>query len=189
MFSLKPFFRARLFKVALASFVALALYIVGLHATDNFHEVLPNELYRSGQLEEGELAAYTKKYGMKSVLNLRGNNTGSPWYDIETREAKSLGLLHIDFRMSAKRGLTSGQAADLVQIMKLAPKPILIHCQGGSDRTGLASALYISSVASDIKTMPDEQLSIFYGHLPSFGNDQMCKTFDAIKSSLNQQRS
>jgi protein tyrosine/serine phosphatase len=39
------------------------------------------------------------------------------------------------------------EAARLVAVLCQAPKPILIHCEGGADRSGLASEIYLSQVA------------------------------------------
>jgi hypothetical protein len=50
--------------------------------------------------------------------------------------------------------------------MSTLPKPMLIHCWGGADRTGLASALYLYGVKHQGSDQAAEQLSWRYGHLP-----------------------
>lgn len=186
LFTLLRFvFKSKLFRLSAVGTVILALYIGGLHLNDNFHEVIPDELYRSGQLEDGELTEIAKKYGIKSVLNLRGDNTGSSWYDNEVIEAKQNGVSHLNFRMSSKRELTSGQVSELIAMMRNAPKPMLIHCQGGADRSGLATALYMDAIS---KAEPDEaekHLSLLYGHFPSLGTDKMCLTYNSTKMSIS----
>jgi protein tyrosine/serine phosphatase len=62
--------------------------------------------------------------------------------------------------------LTEAQAAELVQLMRDAPKPVLIHCQGGADRTGLASALYLAAIEKRSESAAKGQMSIIYGHIP-----------------------
>ena len=57
------------------------------------------------------------------------------------------------------------QVNQLVAIMRDAPKPILIHCKAGADRTGLATALYLSRVALLSEKEAESQLSIRYGHV------------------------
>ena len=59
-----------------------------------------------------------------------------------------LGIAHYDFAMSARRELSAAQAEALIALMRAAPKPVLIHCEGGADRAGLAAALLSSAVAS-----------------------------------------
>ncbi|MFD2031462.1 tyrosine-protein phosphatase [Ancylobacter dichloromethanicus] len=49
--------------------------------------------------------------------------------------------------------------------MKDAKKPILIHCQAGADRSGLASALYLAAIKKNsAEAEAEAQLSIRYGH-------------------------
>jgi len=96
------------------------------------------EVYRSAQLSPVEISTFAKAYGIKTIINLRGANPGKAWYDGEVAEARELGVAHLDFRMSARRELTATQAAELVALMKQAEKPLLIHCQAGADRSGLA---------------------------------------------------
>lgn len=182
-------FKSRILRLGAASAVVLAMYIGGLHLNDNFHEVLPDKLYRSGQLEPGELTEVSQKYGIKSVLNLRGDNTGADWYDNEVAEAHASGVKHLNFRMSAKRELTSSQTMELIAIMRDAPKPLLIHCQGGADRSGLAAALYMSAINKSEPSKADTQLSLFYGHLPSLGTDKMCMTLETAKPFINEEKS
>lgn len=147
-----------------------ALIATGFYAhmlwTTNFHPVIAGEVYRSSQPSASTIAELQKQYGIKTIINLRGNNTGHAWYDSEVAQAKELNIDHIDFRMSSAHELTQAQAAQLVEIMRDAPKPLLIHCQAGSDRTGLASALYLAAIAKTGEATAESQMSIIYGHLP-----------------------
>lgn len=163
-----------------------ALYLGVLQLTGNFHETIPGELYRSAQLRPGELAHYTQEYHIRSVLNLRGDNTNAPWYDTEVAEAKALGVKHLDFRMSAGRELTKDQAIELMAMMRDAPKPLLIHCRSGADRTGLAAALYMAGVAKRSEWASELQLWPIYGHLPlSFISAfAMNRTFESLEPYL-----
>jgi protein tyrosine/serine phosphatase len=173
--------------------VGLALtagaYFGTLELRDNFRVVVPDKLFRSGQLEEGELAALAWKHGIKTIINLRGENLNKNWYQNEVREAEFSGVKHIDFKMNSGRELTKKQTAELIQIMRDAPKPLLIHCQGGSDRSGLAAALYMAAVERKPKKEAEQQLSLIYGHLPSFGKDKMCTTFDKLDPSTTMEGS
>ena len=124
--------------------------------------------------------------GIRTIINLRGDNSGHHWYDTEIAEAKALNIGHIDFHMSSARELTQAQAAQLVEIMRNAPKPILIHCQAGADRTGLASALYLAAIAKTNEATAEGQMSIIYGHLPfSFTRAYaMDRTFEKLEPWL-----
>src|SRR5207237_10080268 len=103
-------------------------------------------------------------YQIKSVLNLRGAHAGQPWYDEEIAAAGELGLAHFDYPLSAKRFVTSQQIDDILDIMRQAPKPLLIHCKSGADRTGLVAALY--RFAETGAAAADGELSLLYGHFP-----------------------
>jgi|SRR5665213_758163 len=147
--------------------VLLAIgYAAVLRLTGNFHTVVSGQLYRSGQLTPAQIAQYARKYGIKTIINLRGGDYRGEWYNDELAEAHWLGIAHFDFPMSARRELTVPQARRLIVLMKAARKPILIHCQAGSDRSGLAAALYLAALTGAGQSIAREQLSIRFGHIP-----------------------
>ncbi|ASP86638.1 protein tyrosine/serine phosphatase (plasmid) [Sinorhizobium meliloti] len=57
------------------------------------------------------------------------------------------------------------QARQLIALLQTVPKPIIIHCQAGADRTGLASMLYIQQIAGTDEEISERQLSVRYGHI------------------------
>jgi protein tyrosine/serine phosphatase len=132
----------------------------------NFHAVEAGILYRSAQPDRDDLAAAARQHGIKAVLNLRGRNPGSPWYDEEIAASRELGLAHYDYSLSAKRVVTHQQVAEILEIVRQAPKPLLIHCKSGSDRAGLVSALYRFALAGATADDADRELSLIYGHFP-----------------------
>ncbi|MEF0943178.1 dual specificity protein phosphatase family protein [Rhizobium sp. BR 362] len=180
----------RIGRGVLFAFTPFALIAGGFYAhmlwTTNFHSVIAGEVYRSSQPSPATIAELQKQYGIKTIINLRGDNSGRSWYDHEVAQAKELNINHIDFRMSSGRELTQQQAAQLVEIMRDAPKPLLIHCQAGADRTGLASALYLAAIAKTGEAAAESQMSIIYGHLPlSFTHAYaMDRTFEKLEPWL-----
>lgn len=48
--------------------------------------------------------------------------------------------------------------------MRSLPKPMLIRCRHGSDRTGLATALYLAALTGASETGAEDQLSSRFGH-------------------------
>lgn len=149
---------------ALLALAALALHLTVLHARGNLHEVISGELYRSAQPGEGDLGAIVRRYGIASVLNLRGAAPGQAWYETERAEAERLGLVHADFAMSASRAIGQEEAERLIDLMRDMPKPLLVHCRHGADRTGLAVALYLAAIAGAGERAAEAALSIRYGH-------------------------
>jgi protein tyrosine/serine phosphatase len=75
--------------------------------------------------------------------------------------------------------------------MRDAPKPILIHCRSGADRTGLASALYLAAIAKTNEKTAEGQMSIFYGHLGlpimsrAFAMDRTFEMMEPLLGFLN----
>jgi protein tyrosine/serine phosphatase len=139
-------------------------------AGGNFHEVEAGRYYRSAQLDASDLDQAIKKYGIRSVLNLRGENRGNPWYDSEVATTRKDGVPHLDYRISARRPVTVVQMREIVAILREAPKPILVHCQQGADRTGLVSALYLLSRGADAAVAEQELSLLRYGHFPYLGS-------------------
>jgi len=77
----------------------------------------------------------------------------------------------------------------LIALLRSAPKPVLIHCKQGSDRTGLASALYLAALAKAGEPVSEEQLSVRYGHIaiPLVGTYEMDRSFEAMEPRLGFQ--
>jgi protein tyrosine/serine phosphatase len=55
---------------------------------------------------------------------------------------------------------------EIIRTLREAPKPVLIHCQAGSDRTGLVSALYCLTLKGETAAQADWELSVWYGQIP-----------------------
>lgn len=133
----------------------------------NFHTVEPHVVYRSAQLSGQDLHKVVVTHGIKTVLSLRGPNTGEPWYDEEMRTVRADGIKHLDVRLSAYREVSVEQMDEIIKLIDEAPKPILIHCESGADRTGLVSALYRLSRGQSL-AVAEQELSPRYGHFTLF---------------------
>ena len=147
--------------------------------------MVPGELYRSAQPTAALIAEYQEKYSIKTIINLRGDNTGSDWYDAEVDEAKKLGIAHVDFRMSSRRMMTADQFSQIIDVLQKAEKPVLIHCNSGSDRSGLVAALYVAAIAKLGEEAAESQISFRYGHIPlsitsAYAMDRSFETFEAV---------
>lgn len=157
--------RSRIACAFLLVALTAGLYALALQLYGNFHTVIAGELYRSAQPSAQDIHAYAARYGIKSIINLRGDNTGTPWYDKEIAASKKLGIAHFNFSMSARRELSQPRAESLIALLREAPKPVLVHCTSGSDRSGLASALFLAAIAQKGEFAAEGQLSFRFGHV------------------------
>ena len=147
--------------------VVLALSWVGYFKIyGNFHKV-EDDLYRSAQLYSFNLPYYIQKYHIRSIINLRGASK-EDWYKDEIRISKDNNVIHYDFGLPDRKVIPRKKMEALVKLMKKAPKPLLVHCKAGADRTSLASALYLYAIKHDPNA--DRAISIIYGHFPWLGS-------------------
>ncbi|MBS1161326.1 MAG: Protein tyrosine/serine phosphatase [Proteobacteria bacterium] len=175
-------------KLLLAGVGALLIVVGGfygyLQVSNNFHEVEAGRYYRSAQLSPQELASAIERYGIRSVLNLRGPNAGKPWYDEEIAVTTGAGVRQLDYPISARQPVSLQQIAEIQALIAQAPKPLLVHCWDGADRTGLITAIYRLSQGAGAATA-EEELSIRYGHFPYLGakSRAMDDSFNAYLAS------
>ncbi|PWL19407.1 protein tyrosine phosphatase [Falsochrobactrum shanghaiense] len=175
--------------LALALLIAASVpggYLVAMQYKGNIHAIIAGEAYRSNQLDPVRITYMHNQHGIRSIINLRGAEPGSEWYDDEIATAKALGIQHIDFEMSASKQLSPERTQQLIAVMRNAQKPVLIHCKSGSDRTGLAAALYVAAIGRGSERRAERQLSIAYGHfgLPFSPTYAMERTFESVEAEL-----
>ena len=107
---------------------------------DHWDVVKPGILYRSGQLNADQLAAAVKRYGLRTVVNFQ-----VPGARVEAERAAGA-RLGVDFMNLPMPGDGFGQEAQFREVLKAcddpARRPVLVHCAGGTCRTGAAVALY-----------------------------------------------
>jgi len=157
----------RFFKYIFIFLIPLALvWVIYFLIYGNFHKV-DKDVYRSAQLFSFNMPYYIKNNNIKSILNLRGDDT-KDWYTDEIKFARDNNITHYDFSIVPRRDTSQEDMKKIVEIIKNAPKPILIHCKMGADRTSLAVALYLHAIKND----PDASsaISILYGHFPWLGS-------------------
>ena len=121
----------------------------------NLYRVAPG-IYRSAQ-PDGEEFRTLYRAGLKSVLNLRAHHS-------DRERIGNLPLTLCELPMNAG-SLTMKDLFMALVILRDAPKPVLIHCWHGSDRTGAVVAAYRIvfqglSVESALNELKDRR----YGH-------------------------
>ncbi|MFQ5846590.1 MAG: dual specificity protein phosphatase family protein [Candidatus Methylomirabilales bacterium] len=151
----------------------------------NFHPITPGVAYRSAQLDRDELEYYITTYNIKSILNLRGKKAGAPWYVDEMKVSRKYHVRHYDLSLSASREPSKRQEHKLLEIFKNAPRPILIHCKAGADRSGLVAAMWKVVVDKRSKSEAENRLSVLYGHFPIGDTSAMDHFFEKWRPELN----
>jgi hypothetical protein len=158
---------ARVRKWALRSLFAatipVATFLAWNAASGNFGTVVPGEVYRSAQMSAGGLSRTVRDHKVKTVLNLRGKNVASAWYRGEREAALGLGATQVDVAMSSCVWMSRTQLRTLVDVLQTCEKPVLMHCQWGAERTGLASAFAV--LLREGSTLDDARAQFSAGYL------------------------
>lgn len=178
--------RVRLLRIAIA-LAAFSVAAVAAFPTfflrNNFAEVDPGRVYRSAQ-PRGDLdrLIIERRYG--SILNLRGGSWIDPWYRAEVHAARRHSVDFYDMHMLATRRPSRRELLTLLDLFGRCRYPLLIHCKSGSDRTGLASALYLLAAGKATPSTALDAFSIRHGHVPFGGTERLHEPFREYASWL-----
>lgn len=121
----------------------LAVPVIHYFPMYNFRTVEEGAFYGSRQIGGQALERIIKKRGIGTVINLRGENPGSDWYDQEVAACERTGINHVNFGWSKNSIPSPESLAEFLELMETGQKAFLAHCQGGTHRTGLAAAAYV----------------------------------------------
>lgn len=177
--------------VLLVVCIVIAILVSGLATASymgvfngNVREVYGHELYRSGQLRGEHLHNVLVSKGIHSVINLRGFSHGDDVLTQERAECRRMGINHVDIKFSAQKLPPPENLQMLLQCFDSLPRPILIHCAGGSDRSGLACTLYqMTKKGVGLSEARSSQLTWRYGHIPHGSAHAMDDFFDLYEKT------
>ncbi len=129
----------------------------------NWAAVVPGRLYRSNHPTPWGLARAVRRYGISTLINLRGaTQTGS--YALSKDAAQRLGLDFHDMSLESRGAPQKDRIYRLFDIFAGMRGPGLIHCKSGADREGLAAGLFVlfegGTAAAALR-----QLSLRFGHI------------------------
>ncbi len=115
--------------------------------------VVPGQVYRSSALAEHDLTKVVKEKHIRSIINLTGFNPESSYYKGELAVSSRHGVNAYEIPFSAYSPPYWPSLQSLIYLLQHAPKPILVHCTSGVDRTGLAAVITLILRGDDINTV------------------------------------
>lgn len=128
----------------------------------NFHK-LDADVWRHNHPSPARLAQL-QAMGAASVLTLRGS-TSVP----SVLEAAACTDLGLEFRALEMRAVILPRKEALLGLLdaiREMPKPMVIHCKSGSDRTGLAATIYLHVFKGVPLAEARKQLGVRFIHNP-----------------------
>jgi protein tyrosine phosphatase (PTP) superfamily phosphohydrolase (DUF442 family) len=171
--------------LVLGALVACVAEIVRMVVGRNKHVVVAGRVYRSGQLTPAQLEAFVGRHDIRTVINLRGLPFDA-WYPAEMQATQALGISQEDITTSANRLPSPGEIRRLIDVFDHSEHPLLIHCQQGADRTGLAAAMYQLLYTDASFATARRQCSLRFGHLRIHTAASMDEFFDRYEDWLKQ---
>jgi protein tyrosine phosphatase (PTP) superfamily phosphohydrolase (DUF442 family) len=108
----------------------------------NFHAI-SEEAYRSAQPSPKQLRRYHARYGLKTVVNVRGRKDDSKIQREEEAVCEALGITLRYIHLHSRNIPAHETLEETKALIEGIEYPALFHCKAGSDRAGLISALYL----------------------------------------------
>ena len=109
-------------------------------AWSNWGEVVRGKLYRSNHPTPRRLARDIRDYGLRTIVNLRGE-APNPSTTLSAAEAARLGVETIYMAFESRGAPQKDRILRFHQIYRSMAMPALMHCKSGADRAGLAAGL------------------------------------------------
>ncbi len=164
--------KKRVWRAAAVLVAAPLLYLLILAAPyfnralfeHNFYEVVPERLYRSARMPGDALGRVIDEHGIKSVIDMRlsgGEHDASGAGEEQIAAAHGAAYRHVP--------LTSSRTSQRERILRLLDAfdeltpPILVHCTSGSERSGVASAIWLIEKEHRSVAEASEQLGLRFG--------------------------
>lgn len=110
-----------------------------------FGVVVPGKVFRSGQISQWMIEKTLVQYEIREIIDFSGLDPKDEHQSAEIAAAKRL---NITIHRLPMRGNGTGdvrnysRALEIIERAKQNGRPILVHCQAGSNRTGAAIAFY-----------------------------------------------
>jgi protein tyrosine/serine phosphatase len=128
--------------LAIVLVASSATYYYWVFVNHRFMTITEGQVYKSAEMSPAELKEKVKKYGIRTVIDLR--HTG-PWTDAERQAMQDVGVRY--FSIPSRQVPTDDVVKKFVAVMdETMANPdyqaVLIHCKHGTGRAPLFSSLY-----------------------------------------------
>jgi hypothetical protein len=104
-------------------------------------------VYRSAQPDRAAFVELARGYGIRTVLKLNHGRDDVP-----------PGMTVLHFPVDARTGPGPEQLGRILAALETAPRPVLVHCKSGRDRTGLVVALHRIAHGASVKDAQDDMV-------------------------------
>lgn len=125
----------------------------------NFHTVVENQVYRSARPNPDRIQHWFDQYRIRTVIDMEcGDQRDEP-------KMKSLGIVEQDIKWPSSRLPSTDRLRGLIRAIETCPRPLLIHCRAGAERTGVASVIAAMAIDHEDYATARGQLSSRYFHV------------------------
>lgn len=136
----------------------------------NFHAIVPGQAYRSAQPSPAFLKTVVEKDHIRSIIKFN-RTVESVWSGEEIPLAKKLGVEMFYVPVGVAELPSRQDMIRIIQAIDHAPRPVLIHCKTGADRSGLAAVLIAMRHGESYKDAKADQLGLRFLHTGHIGPD------------------
>lgn len=163
-----------MYRYLIALILIIGLYFSGgLHFiyntcfNHNINIVVSEKLIRSAQMSREDLIQTIAKYKIKTVVDLRLDDDASDKTGMSEEEAtKKAGANYLHAPLSSKTNDQKERVLKVLNYIKSAEPPILVHCSDGVHRAGFFAALWLMLRENASQEQVMDQLTFKYGFLP-----------------------
>jgi protein tyrosine phosphatase (PTP) superfamily phosphohydrolase (DUF442 family) len=109
----------------------------------NWRVVEEGKFYGARQMSGSVLEETFEKHGIRTLVNFRGESPDERWYTNEVAACEAAGVAHVNYSWSKSTIPDPESLQSFVELIDQGEAPFLVHCQGGTHRTGVAAAIYL----------------------------------------------